>query len=48
MSQVFGLSNEVDCSAFFKNRSRERQTYLCVAEQKENGRKDYCFGHLTM
>lgn len=50
MTQVFGLSNEVDFSAFcfFFNRSRERQTYLDIVEQKENGREDYYFGHLTM
>lgn len=44
MTQVFGLSNEVDRSAFL-NRFRARQTYWSVVEQKENGREDYYFGH---
>ena len=50
MTQVFGLSNGVDFSVFFffLNRSRKRQTYLYIVEQKENGREDYYFGHLTM
>lgn len=51
MTQVFGLSNGVDFSVvffFFKNRSRKRQTHLYIVKQKENGREDYYFGHLTM